>query len=543
MTTIEDMYKHFGALADAKEKAGEHEEEYTAILSAVKSGTNEKRLASQFTARFFKFFPKLADKGLEAMFTLCADTDVTIRKQVIKDLPMICRDSVGHSARVAHVLTGCLQTDDTTELSVIQMSLVTLLKADPKETMEGIFSRILNDEEEMMRERAIGFLGAKTKLLLAEDLLPKDVEDAFIQHCKKVLEDVTGHEFQLFMRILTSLPSMTTVQGRQNLLDIIISQAELGSKFEPKSPECVDCLILCLKEAMPLLSKNVHSNKLVEYVCLCVLPVLNEIVVSTENSKDNESIQLELLKLVAEMIINCGDIEKIEECVINIYNCLITFMPLPNPDETANETTTPDLNFSSVECLMFTFHHLARRCPQILTDKEHADRLKDFRLRLQYFARGVQIYIKCLKTTLQGKAGETLKTDQKKTLSIALEVTNNISSLIKDLFYNPPAYKAIVVLSFKKQNQAVKKQATTPAATQQQSQTQTPSPPVTGTKRPSFTPVTFSSDEPAKKLAKTEQKRYAPPGGKFSEKAGVYPAQQQQQQRGGGGRRAGFKRW
>jgi len=42
-------------------------------------------------------------------------------------------------------------------------------------------------------------------------------------------------------------------------------------------------------------------------------------------------------------------------------------------------------------------------------------------------------------------------------------------------------------------------------------------------KRPSFTPVKFDAGEPAKKITKTEQKIYAPPGGKFSERAGNYP--------------------
>lgn len=39
----------------------------------------------------------------------------------------------------------------------------------------------------------------------------------------------------------------------------------------------------------------------------------------------------------------------------------------------------------------------------------------------------------------------------------------------------------------------------------------------------SFTPVKFDSNEPQKKGSKTEQKIYAPPGGKFSDKAGNFP--------------------
>jgi len=56
----------------------QHEEDYLQILSAVKGTDKEKRLASQFIARFFKHFPKLADKAIEAQVDLCEDQDVSV---------------------------------------------------------------------------------------------------------------------------------------------------------------------------------------------------------------------------------------------------------------------------------------------------------------------------------------------------------------------------------------------------------------------------------------------------------------------------------
>ena len=98
-------------------------------------------------------------------------------------------------------------------------------------------------------------------------------------------------------------------------------------------------------------------------------------------------------------------------------NKLVTFqeyMPLPPLDENKEDQPQeePKLQFSYVECLLFTFHQLARKYPEFLTAEENADRLKDFRIRLQYLARGVQIYIKQLRMALQGKTGDALKTDE-----------------------------------------------------------------------------------------------------------------------------------
>lgn len=526
MTTIEDLYNHFSVLADAKDKASEHEAEYKSIVEAVMSvSSNEKRLASQFTARFFKFFPHLAEESLQALFSLCQDADATIRKQVIKDLGTVCRDSPQFTERVAHVVTNLIQTADTTELSLVHMSLVSLLKAEPKGAMAGIFANILLDEG-VVRDRAINFLSVKVKLLLAEDLLTKDVEEIFMQHCRKVLEDVTGEEFKVFMKILTSLPSMGTVQGRQNLLDIIVTEADFKSKFEPQSEECLDRFSLCTIEALPLFSKNVHSAKFVEYICLSVLPVFRQIGSPANSDEQNKEYRMNLLKQLAEMSPHCGDLEKTEECVANVYSCLIEFMPPPDSELPANEL--PNVEYIIVECLMYTFHQLARRCPQWLTDKDNAERLKDFRQRLQCLAGTVKVNLKYVKGRLENKASE-LTPIEKEQFLLTVESTNNLNALIKDLFYNPPAYKAVVALSFKKSIQGVNK-----------SNTKLSTSPATGVKRPSFTPVKFDSGEPPKKLTKTEQKIYAPPGGKFSEKAGNYPAQQGSTQRG---RRGGFKRW
>ena len=56
----------------------QHEDKFSEIIQAVKGSPNEKRLASQFIARFFKHFPKLSDTAMDAMLDLCEDDDVAV---------------------------------------------------------------------------------------------------------------------------------------------------------------------------------------------------------------------------------------------------------------------------------------------------------------------------------------------------------------------------------------------------------------------------------------------------------------------------------
>ncbi|PVD34057.1 hypothetical protein C0Q70_05319 [Pomacea canaliculata] len=523
MATVEHLYKAFGVLADAKEKAGEHEAEYRLFMEAVKGSQGEKRLASQFLTRFFKHFPGLARDAINAMFDLCEDNDINIRKQAIKDLPSLCRVSPEHTVQIAEALTQLLTCEDATELGIVQSALVTLFSISARGVLEGIFQQILaeHEEEDPVREKALKFLVQKLKTL-PDDALDKDCDDFVIADCKKVLEDVTKDEFMAVMDILRSLKSMSTVQGRQQLVEIVTEQAELDQPLQVSDADCVDRLLQCIKTAAPLFSKNVHSKAFVGYLCDYVLPELPHLA----SPDDEVNIQLEMLKLFAEISEHAGDLENVQSRVEKVFDRLLAYMPLPPSDEEEDMSATeePKLQFSYVECLMYAFHQLARRCPLFLADEANSERLKDFKIRLQYFARGVQVYIKQLRAALQGKAGDELRTNENKIKVVALKITSNINALIKDLFHSPPAYKAAITLSWKP---VVSKTTNTSRDT----------PPTPGQKR--ITPITYSSNGTApKKTNKEDRALYSPPSGKFSQKAGNFYRGGQGGNQGG---RGGFR--
>uniref|UniRef100_A0A671XWU3 Apoptosis inhibitor 5 n=1 Tax=Sparus aurata TaxID=8175 RepID=A0A671XWU3_SPAAU len=443
--TIEDLYRNYGLLADAsKDNISQHKDAYQVILNGVKGGPKEKRLAAQFIPKFFSSFPEMADAAINAQLDLCEDEDVSIRRQAIKELP---RFATGENIlRVADILTQLLQTDDTAEFNQVNAALVSIFKIDARGTLGGLFSQILQGED-IVRERAIKFLSGKLKTL-PEDVMTKEVEDYVFAETKKVLEDVTGEEFVLLMRLVSGLRVLQTVNGRQQLVELVVEQAFLEQALNPADPDTVDRLLQCTRQALPLFSKNVHSTRFVTYFCEHVLPNL-----STLTSPVAElDIQLEVLKLLAEMSPFCGDMDKLEPNLNMLFTKLLEFMPLPpeeveNGENSANEE--PKLQFSYVECLLFSFHQLGKKLPDFLIDKVDAEQLKDFKIRLQYFARGLQVYIRQLRVALQGKTGDALKTEENKIKVVALKITNNINVLIKDLFHNPPSFKSTVTLSWK----------------------------------------------------------------------------------------------
>lgn len=515
--TIEELYRSYGILADAKENLIQHKDAYQVILDGVKGGPKEKRLAAQFIPKFFSSFPELADAAINAQLDLCEDEDVSIRRQAIKELP---RFATGENIfRVADILTQLLQTDDTAEFNQVNAALISIFKMDAKGTLGGLFSQVLQGED-IVRERAIKFLATKLKTL-PEDVMTKEVEEYVFAETKKVMEDVTGEEFVLLMRVVSGLRVLQSVNGRQQLVELVVEQADLEQALNPADPDAVDRLLQCTRQALPLFSKNVHSTRFVTYFCEHVLPNLSTLMSPVAEL----DIQLEVLKLLAEMSPFCGDMEKLEANLNTLFTKLVEFMPLP-PEEVENGENSaseePKLQFSYVECLLFSFHQLGKKLPDFLVDKVDAERLKDFKIRLQYFARGLQVYIRQLRMALQGKTGDALKTEENKIKVVALKITNNINVLIKDLFHNPPSYKSTVTLSWKP---VQKPEAAAPKRTSGEEMGSG------GSTKKQITPLP----------RRDARQIYNPPSGKYSASIGNFTYEQRGGFRGGRGRGFGAR--
>lgn len=115
-----------------------------------------------------------------------------IRKQAIKDLPSFCKGHKEHTQRISDILAQLLQSEDPTEISIVQNSLLAILKNDPKGTLSGLFSQIHQCTEsesanDVVREKCIKFLSTKIKQL-GREVIDKDTEDLIVTECKKILE-------------------------------------------------------------------------------------------------------------------------------------------------------------------------------------------------------------------------------------------------------------------------------------------------------------------------------------------------------------------
>ncbi|KAF4523882.1 hypothetical protein B566_EDAN010200 [Ephemera danica] len=502
---IDRLYQIYDVLSSAGEKIGEYEKEYTTLLEAVKGSDKEKRLASQFIPKFFKHFPKLIDRSIESQFDLCEDEDILIRKQAVRDLPNFCRDHKEYSRKISDILAQLLQVEDSGELSVVYTALMNLFKIEAKGTLAGLYNQILTGEE-IVRERCIKFLASKYRHL-ESDVINKEAEDFVIAETRKVLQDVTAEEFRVLMGVLGHTRLGKSVSGHQELVSLVAEQAELDQPLGTPDPETIDRLIACARHAIPYFSSQVESTRFLAYMCEEVLPVLGDVPRQVEEGGGGSDTTLEILKLTAELCAHAATLEQPITKLEPIFQKLIEYMPLPPVDDESpqkEEGTQPKLEFSYVECLLYTLHRLGRQCPEFLAD--NPDRLKDFRIRLQYFARGAQGYMKKLKEILNQKKAKSGGDEERSLQAAALQTTSNILLLIKDLFHTPPSYKSSVTLSF-----------ATPATSKEVKK-------IGATAEKRHAPITFGNGNQPKHLRADRGDRviYQPPSGKYSEKISNY---------------------
>ncbi|CAH1098954.1 unnamed protein product, partial [Psylliodes chrysocephalus] len=433
---LDELYEKYNVLADAKDNIAKHSALYLECIALIrgKNGSEkEKKLAGQIISKFFKNFPEHQEQALQALFDLCEDDDITVRISGIQVLPLICKNSKECIPKVVNILTQLLLLRDQ-DNHVTNTSLQQIFREEPLITLKVAFGYISSTDNVEGREKCIQFV--YKKLVKIEDKITPEVNDLLLEEGKTILQDSTATEFLTVVPFLSTSKLTKTTAGQQELINAITERAELNKEFDPQDTDNLHCdrIILCTEHALPLFNANVESTNFVKFYCDQILNKWDEI----GKLKDGTILQYQFLKQLAELTIHCGKLDTPSAYVVQIFDKMKRYMPLPPEDGDIDKM--PNLDFTSVECFLFAFHRLARQCPDFLTSDPAV--LKDFRSRLNYFSRGVGGCKRSLeKIEIKDKENEKIK--------IAPAVLDNINSLIKDLFYTSPIYKCNVQLSFK----------------------------------------------------------------------------------------------
>uniref|UniRef100_A0A0D9YR37 Apoptosis inhibitor 5 n=1 Tax=Oryza glumipatula TaxID=40148 RepID=A0A0D9YR37_9ORYZ len=377
---VERLYELGERLSSAKDKS-QHAADYEAIISAVKGqSVKAKQLAAQLIPRFFRSFPALAPRAMEAMFDLVDMEELATRIQAIRGFPLLAKDAEFVS-KIADILGQLLASEENVERDAVHKALMSLIRQDVKSSLQPLFKHVESGSE--IREKVICFLKDKVFPVKAELLKPRAEMERYITDLiKKSVLDVTGLEFKLFMDFLRSLSIFGDSAPResfQELIEIIQAQADLDAQF------------------------NIPEEK-----------------------------KLDLLKTVAASS-PYATAQDARQLLPPVVQLLKKYMPGKKVE---------DINHNYVECLMYTFHHLAHKTPNTtnslcgykIVTGQPSDRLgEDFSEHYKDFTESTRVKESILSEY------DPEKSDQQKS-TMTMRAYNNILAMAQPLRAKSPLF-------------------------------------------------------------------------------------------------------
>lgn len=452
---IEKLYEFGERLNEAKDKS-QNVADYEGIIAAANTSIKAKQLAAQLIPRFFKFFPDLSSRAVNAHIDLIEEEELGVRVQAIRGLPLFCKDTPEYLSKIVDILVQVLASDETVERDAVHKALMSLLRQDVKASLTALFKHVGSVDEpsadEVIREKVLSFIRDKVFPLKAELLKPQEEMERHITDLiKKSLADVTGAEFRMFMDFLTSLSifgEKAPPERMKELIGIIEGQADLDAQFNVSDADHIDRLISCLHMALPFFARGAPGSKFLNYLNKHIIPVFDKLP---------EERKLDLLKALADISPYTTSQES-RQILPSMVQLLKKYMP--------RRKTGEEMNFTYVECLLYAFHHLAHKAPNAtnslcgykIVTGQPSDRLgedfseyyKDFTERLsnvedltratmKKLTQGMAEHNKAMAAATSDEAKESIKT-QKQNTTTGLRTCNNILAMTKPLHSKTPAF-------------------------------------------------------------------------------------------------------
>ncbi|XP_073300828.1 apoptosis inhibitor 5-like protein API5 isoform X2 [Primulina huaijiensis] len=434
---IEKLYEYCEKLNEAKDKSL-NKVDYEGIIAAANGSVKAKQLAAQMIPKFFKFFPDLSEQALDQHLYLCEDEELGVRVQAIRGLPFFCKDTPEHLAKIVDILGQLLVAGDNVERDAVHKALMMLLRQDVKTSLTALFKHIgsmddRNAEDlstwETIREKVLCFIRDKVFPLKAELLKPEaEMERHVANLVKQNLQDVTAVEFKLFIDFLKSLSLFgqnAPVERVQELVEIIEGQADLDAQFN-RGASSSNFFSYLNKQILPVFDKLPEEQK---------LSMLKNLAECSFTAKPQDSRQL--LPAVVQLLKKYLVRRKIEE-----------------------------MNFTSIECLLYAFHHLAHKTPnasnslcgyKIVTGQtsdrlgeDFSEQYKDFTERLstiedlsramiKKLTQGMADHNKAMAAAKLEEEKDVIK-KQKQNATMGLRSCNNILAMTQPLHSKVPSF-------------------------------------------------------------------------------------------------------
>ncbi|KAJ3217752.1 Apoptosis inhibitor 5 [Dinochytrium kinnereticum] len=366
ISTPDEFYAATSRLMDIPLKglkpSKEDEAAYSIVLSAVLN-VSLKGLATAAIPKYFFYFPSCQDAAMEAHLDLCEDDDAKIRREAIRGLPLLCKDTPRFVAKVADVLCQLLQTDAKDEEAVVKGSLVACWIRSPRATCAAIFQQAIAGLPEV-RRRAINFISVDLASSNQSALITSS-DPAFIAQFAsdltrlfQTVDAVDATQAKLLLESFGKVAAGASAEQFEMVLGVFVAAVDVPKPYETQSLDCISKLATCLHSCTSFFKRGAKSTP---FISLLITKVFAPASFSALPSDQKRTQALR----IASDAFKWGVDGSISALVLRTLKGLFLTHEVKNPAALTDLTI-----YSRLECLLYCLYELTLQHPESFTADE-----------------------------------------------------------------------------------------------------------------------------------------------------------------------------
>jgi len=445
---LEERYAKIQRVLDSGSELSEVTDEYLA-LTKFETLPNDaaKKFANQLILRFHTHFPDQMPETIKSLQQYTSSISPEIRKIAFANLRSV-NDITIFKSLLETILSRYGNPSDEVEQKVVKFLVDYVINLDKEQMLKHFFETLPKlDKQALIKAQKyiLKFEADNLGIFCLND----EISDSIISFAEKIFCDSDAEKMPETVDIIMKIPAMNNVNMRKKLLSRFKFLAKFKDPYKLTSKDDkrrIDNLFHIMRCADKIFSKNCPSDQFFEHLLHSVLPFFNSL---KNEKKINFSTRIlqNISNMSQSLTLNS------EKSFLSILKLVDDNLPQPPTLSDEADFAEPNINIALIEPLLWTFYNLLSKNNDYMSTIE--EKHKDFRLKLQYFARANQSSIERFKNMLTKHTKTDFSSQDGKTCVLGFIMSRNINKIVLDLMRKKPLYTVEISPSWKSKFEAL----------------------------------------------------------------------------------------
>ena len=338
--------------------------QYKSLINYVTTTSTDqiKQLCADFIPRYVHLYTDLTDLAINKQFDLCEDNSSIVRIHAIKGLEHISKNLSTQISRCADILCQLLITDENHELAAVKQTLTALCNIDLRSTLTTLFTQLNAADDTNLKQRILEFtlniLTVKRTVIQGNTELKNVIAHGFETYLTNNATSITDTEFDHIFTLYVKLVKLKDKEENAvigtKIEHILLQYVQLDS-FDITNESSVKRFCTALSYINKNSTNfNLTNSTLYSFFMTHILPVIDS---------TTPELQYSLYRNLATSS-RYIDQTTAKQSLQPIYTHLQQYLP------STDTTVAPQVNYTIIEFVLYTFHIVAQRAKSVDITKQ-----------------------------------------------------------------------------------------------------------------------------------------------------------------------------